>query len=413
MIKSVSAKEILSKHEIKPFLLGVLFSRIMPKPVENVIPEYFYGYTWFKASKAVYTTDFNLSEYANELVKTYNSQSGFETWVVDSATPSKVILKFYIKNDLNINSTQFYNLVYQKLLRSSWLSGENVNEDKKSFIRGYMETRGSIDTSAKYISQDYFYNNATELKRVQFLTDMIGLPIAYANFNPRNMQPQFVSGENRRNPQFRINIFYYAKEIGFLNEYKAMIFENAYHAIKKDVYVKNGIKYYVLQVPEINDDVTFIKYLQFFTNNIYKKDLDVSKIAELRRRLGFKDKKSGTLTKHRDKSIIDIFRSISEDKCALCGVTKTFSNENEREYFEIHHMIPYHNGIQYDNIANLVKLCPTCHTLFKKGRSSKQTQIDGIKKILNNNESILQYTSAALGEDDVENIAQRIYELLG
>lgn len=413
MIRSVSAKELLNKHEIKPFLLGVLFSRIMPKPIGNSIPEYFYGYTWFKASKAVYKTDFNLVNYAGELVKQYNSQSGFEIWTIDTATESQVKLKFYIKNDLDINSAQFYNLIYQKLLQSKWLAGEDVNEDKKSFIRGYMETRGSIDTSAKFISQDYFYNNSLELKRVQLLTDMIGLPIAYANFNPRNMQPQFVSGENKRNAQFRINIFYYAKEIGFINEYKAMVFENAYYTVKKDIYSKNGIKYYVLQVPEINDDVTFIKYLQFFTNNIYKKELDVSKIEELRKRLGFKDKKSGSFTKNRDKSIIDIFRNVSENKCALCGVRKTFTNENEQEYFEIHHMIPYHNGIQYDNIANLVKLCPTCHTSLKKGRASKQTQIDNITKILTNNELVFQYTCAALGEDDIHTIAQRIYELLG
>lgn len=276
-----------------------------------------------------------------------------------------------------------------------------------------METRGSIDTSAKFIAQDYFFNNGTELKRVQFLTDMIGLPIAYANFNPRNMQPQYVSGENKRNAQFRINIFYYAKEIGFINKYKAQIFENAYHTVKKDLFSKDGIIYYVLQVPEINDDVTFIKYLQFFTNNIYKKDLDVSKIEILRKKLGFKDKQKETFTNNRNQSIVEIFRNISENKCALCGITKTFANDNDREYFEIHHMIPYHNGIQYDNIANLVKLCPTCHTMFKKGRASKQIQIDGIKKILTNNELVYQYTSAALGEDDLQKLSEMIFSLLG
>ena len=34
-------------------------------------------------------------------------------------------------------------------------------------MRGYMETRGSIDLSGNYIAQDYFYNNQMELKRIQ------------------------------------------------------------------------------------------------------------------------------------------------------------------------------------------------------------------------------------------------------
>ena len=227
------------------------------------------------------------------------------------------------------------------------------------------------------------------------------------------MQPQYVSGEVKRNAQFRINLFFYAKEIGFINRYKAQIFENAYHSVKKDLYEKHGIIYYVLQVPEVNDEVTFIKYLQFFTNNIYNQTLTKSNIEALRKRLGFKDRAERNLSANRDKSIIDIYRDISEDKCAICGTTKTFVNDNDKEYFEIHHVIPFYNGIKYDNIANLVKLCPNCHTMLKKNRATKEVQIDAIKKILSGNESILQYASAALGYDDIDVLAERIQSMLG
>ncbi len=276
-----------------------------------------------------------------------------------------------------------------------------------------METRGSIDTTAKYISQDYFYNNLIELKRILILTDMIGLPIGYANFNPRNMQPQYVSGESKRNAQFRINLFFYAKEIGFINKYKAQIFDNAYHAVKKDLYEKHGVVYFVLQTPDINDEVTFIKYLQFFTNNIYNKELTKGNIELYRKKLGLKNQSKKAISTNRDQSIIDIFRNIAEDKCAICGTTKTFEKSNSKEYFEIHHVIPFHNGIKYDNIANLVKLCPTCHSLLKKNRASKEAQIEAIITILTNNDLIHQYASAALGFDDIDELSKKIQTMLG
>ena len=118
-------------------------------------------------------------------------------------------------------------------------------------------------------------------------------------------------------------------------------------------------------------------------------------------------------TGNRNKSIIDIFRKISKDECAICGTTKTFTNDNNQEYFEIHHVIPYYNGKNYDNIANLVKLCPTCHSLLKKGRASKQIQIEKIKYILENNDSVHQYAIAALGCEDIDELSEKIQTMLG
>lgn len=399
------------KYEITPFLFGVLYSRIMPKPTENSNPDSFYIYTAFRTSKAVLRSSFSLSKYASKLVQQYNKYSGYLNWQIYRASDDGIELRFPIQNDLNIDSAQFYNLIYKKLRSSTWLNTDEISEEKKFFLRGYMESRGSVDTTLKLFAQDYFYNNRFELKRVQLLTDDIGLPISYANFNPRNMQPQFVSGENKRNAQFRINLFYYARNIGFINEYKALIFEKAYNPSSK---IENeGIIYYQVSVPDVNNHVAFIKYINFFTNNIYNKDLTPEKIDILRRQLGF-NKGQSLNQPGRNKSIVDLFDELSEDKCALCGTNQTYKKKaNGRQAFEIHHMIPYHNGQEFDNIANFVKLCPTCHRSLKKGSASKADQITSIITILGKHPEVFEYTSSALGIENLPKLAEEIWTLLG
>jgi hypothetical protein len=405
----IKASDLL-RYEITPFLYGVLYSRIMPVVEKNVIPKFFYIYTSFRTSKAVASTKFSLATYSNKLNSIYNKLSGNSQWKIHKADNSKVELRFYIENNLNINSSSFYNLIYQKLRSEKWLYTVNLSEEKKSFVRGYMESRGSVDTSLKLFAQDYFYSNSFELKRVLLLTDDIGIPISYANFNARNMQPQFLSGYRKRNAQFRINLFYYAKEIGFMNEYKALVFENAYGKFNR--IEKDGVLYYDVTVPSINNSVQFINYLNFFTNNIYNKQLTQKTIESLRSEIGF-DKSIGDLGPTRNRSIVLLFTQISEDKCALCGTKKTFTKSNGREAFEIHHVIPFHKGLEYDNIANFVKLCSTCHRSLKKGNAQKQYQIDAVMKILNNYIEVYEYTSSALGIQEIPILADKIVDMLG
>jgi len=286
-----------------------------------------------------------------------------------------------------------------------------LTEEKKDFVRGFVEIRGSVDTTAKLIAQDYFYNSKIEIKKAQLLTDMMNLPIRFANFNPRNLQPQYVNGENKRNTQFRIHAFYYAKNIGFINDYKAKIFETVYHFHRKKV--ENLITYYDVEIPKSrNDDVSFIKYLNFFTNNIYDKELTSTAIKELRISLGF-DTNESTKTS-RNASIIELYRLISEDKCAICDTTKTFENKKTgRQHFEIHHMISYNNGNEYDNIANLVKLCPTCHDSLKRNHASKPAQVKSILKIFHEHSEIYEFTSSYLGIENINNLADKIWSMLG
>ena len=156
-MKRLTVSELLSKKEIKPFLYGAFLNRIMS--IKTVDGHCFYAYTSFRASKAVYKDDFNFYAYADELVASFNHFSGFYNWEKEIVREQNIELRFYVVNDLKITSTQFYNLLYKKMLTCDWLTGEELNADKKSFIRGFMELRGSVDTTAKLIAQDYFYNN--------------------------------------------------------------------------------------------------------------------------------------------------------------------------------------------------------------------------------------------------------------
>lgn len=409
-MRKIKVSELLNRKEIKPFLYGAFLNRVMETEING--EKLFYAYTYFRSSKAVYKDDFNFFEYSDELVESLNHFSGYYNWEKHTVKDTSMELRFYLLNDLCLSDTQFYSLLYKKMMTCDWLYEDKMNEDKKSFIRGFMELRGSVDTTGKLIAQDYFYKNNTELKKGQILTNLMDLPLSYANFNARNLQPQFVSGENQRNAQFRINLMYYANNIGFINKYKAQVFSNAYsHRGETE---KNGIIYFNVDVPKRKeDDVKFIKYLNFFTNYIYEKDLTPVKIEELRKRLGF-SKNDGETKEKRNKTIIEIYREISEDKCAVCGTTKTYESKTTgRQHFEIHHVISFKNGKQFDNIANLVKLCPTCHDSLKKNATSKDIQTKAILKILHEHTEIFDFASSYLQESDITLLAEEIWNKLG
>jgi hypothetical protein len=76
-------------------------------------------------------------------------------------------------------------------------------------------------------------------------------------------------------------------------------------------------------------------------------------------------------------------------------------------------MIPFHNGKEFDNIANFVKLCSNCHDSLKKGRSLKSEQLNSLRKILFENSSVFEYTSATMGIDEIEDLAEAIWLILG
>ena len=396
------------KIPIKPFLYGAFLSRIQQTNIDG--KPYFYAYSMFQSSKYIYPADFSFHGYASRFVEKLNLHSGYENWQVHHVTQKSMELRFYILNDLNISTENFYIMLYQNLHNCDWAYSEQINPEQKSFIRGFMELRGSVDTNRPLIAQDYFFNNRIDIKKAMILIDQMHLPMEYTNFNARNLQPQFVSGENRRNPQLRINLNYYAKEIGFINDYKAKIFETCYDQHNKTE--ENGIIYFNVPLPNPrNYEARFIDYLNFFTNNIYQKQLTTSAIRELRQHMGFDEQQRSS---SRNQDIVHLFNKIAPDKCAICGTTKTFENKKTgKQYFEVHHVISFRNNQELDNLANLVKLCPTCHNMLKKGKAPKEKQIKAIIKILHEHNEIYEFASSFLGINDINEMSEEIYNRLG
>jgi len=398
----------LLRFNIEPFLFGVLFSRI-----KKVDDDFFCGYTSFKVSKALIQYDF--VELAEELVELYNVKSGYRNWIIHRVNKNRLKtdqeialeLRFYIRNNERMSLETFNNLVYKKLMKSDWIYESGLNDSKKSFVRGFAETRGSIDLSAKFIAQDYYYENEMELKRILIFANQIEIPTQYLNFNPRETQPN----SKEKNTQFRINLFWYTYHIGFINRYKSEIFSNAYSQNISDTYSKDNVIYSLVPIPPMTDKVTFNKMLNFYNNNIFKRKLEESDINLLRNSLGFN--KDSTTMPNRKQSIRIIFDNLEENKCACCGTTTTYTKPDGRQYFEIHHVISVHNEERYDNLGNLVKLCPNCHNSLKRSRAEKSTQIENIKKILLNKPEVFVYTSEALDEQNIEILSDKIWRLLG
>ncbi|GAA9654529.1 hypothetical protein HpHCM49_00190 [Helicobacter pylori] len=67
---------------------------------------------------------------------------------------------------------------------------------------------------------------------------------------------------------------------------------------------------------------------------------------------------------------------------------------------------------ELDVLANLAKLCPTCHRALKKGSSAEEFQKRLIGKILNRNKDNLEFAQLRFETDDFSMLVNRIHESL-
>ena len=127
------------------------------------------------------------------------------------------------------------------------MNEDTLNGEKRDFIRGFFELRGSVDTTATFISQDYFSDGNLELKKYKVLADFCNVPYYVLNLNFRNLQKQFVDGTNQRNTQFRINSLWYMKNIGMMDDFKVWKFANSHSS--EDKIIKSGdVSYFLVEV---------------------------------------------------------------------------------------------------------------------------------------------------------------------
>ena len=396
---------LLNTSNIPPFILGAFFSRSIFD------------------SNTIYTeASFKSSTYSNMDFKNHkqiyldklNYISAPFTWELADTSDNVFRAKLTFENDLNIDSERFFYKLYYKTITSyAWMLSNELNNDKKDFIRGFLEPRGAIDTTATYIAQDYYYNDTFESKKYKILTDFCNVPYYVLNLNFRVLQKQYYDGTKQQNTQFRINSKWYMKNIGTYNDYKADVFANS-HASHSDIIKDNLLSYFNIEEPQYRINTGVDDRFNFYLHNILHRELSEDEINSLRQNLGY-DSQSIQI---RDSSLPELVRLLEPDECVCCKNLydindRTFIHKRtNRPYFEIHHVISLGNNKELDDENNLVKLCPVCHTCLKRGTGLESEQKKLIGQILNNSNKAFDFSKNIFDCSDKNVLIDKIYSNL-
>lgn len=401
--------------DIPPFVLGAFFSRSLFLDDGK----YIVTTSNSKKSMKIEVPNFDFDGYIKKYVTILNEESKPYTWYERQELNGEIQqlpfgqIFFVLENDLEINADSFFNRLYAKILSScSWIYDEELNESKKSFIRGYMELRGSIDTTANYIAQDYFYNSAFEIKKARLLVDYCSVPYYVVNINFRELQQQYYNAINQRNTQLRLHLFWYMQNIGILNEYKARIF-----MISRDIEnfnLKGNVFYFNCYDTKHRANNILDERLNYYSTNVFGKSITSDDIFKMRSSLGF----DGPVKSIRNTALVELIRYFTPDECAACKnkyniEDRTFINKKTgRPYFEIHHVISLGDNKELDDENNMVKLCPICHKTLKKGVGTEKEQKELIIEILNNSPNVHEFAKHIFDTNNKDDIVQLIFESL-
>ena len=387
---------------IAPFDLGAFFSRYVIK--DNSIV----SVSSYRHHKENYVSDDEYNESLDKYERILNACSYHNLWYRKTSTNFVITLE----NDLGLNNEQFFTRLLQKIFLAPFFMDKDLSENKKMFLRGFFETRGSIDTSLSFLTLDYFYNSSLELKRIRYLIDNFNIPAQTINVNFRELQKQYTENINKRNAQFRINLYWYLRHIGLINPYKALKASRAYNLNYK---LDNGVYYFACEEPSFTQN-SFEERIAHYLHTIYDKHLSPYEIEKIRKDLAF-EKENDRESFSRDGQIVKIFKYSSDDICAACNAyydikDRSFLTKMGRYYTEIHHCISVGSDKQLDVLENLTKLCPVCHRALKKGASSESYQKQLINNIFTNNPQNLEFASIIFASDDRGFLIDKVYQSL-
>lgn len=311
--------------------------------------------------------------------------------------------QFFIESESSCDN--FFAKIYQQIQIKRFENEINDEEFSKLILLAFFGLRGSYDGSNLYamdllrqvLTTQYIDNLFKLLTNVSDLRQL--------NLNFRELQEQFVSGENQRNTQFRINLRYFydnfKNDLAKINIFKANILKHN----SKIIETKN-----IAQESE-----TFIQRLHFYRDNILNQTKTSNEIEQLRRNLGFNYDEIIDETVKRNQGIVRYVRAFFPDECVCCKDIYSIENRSfryrnsDRWYLEIHHVISFSSDKTLDQIDNLVKLCPTCHRALTKNRADENYQKDLISKIFENEPRTKEF---CLNFTDNNNCVQFVYDRL-
>ncbi|MGZ9453577.1 HNH endonuclease [Mycoplasma sp. AC157] len=411
----------LLKNKIEPFAFGSLISRIVPSQ-DN---KYFAAISSFQESTKIENTSEEFNKDSELFLNKLNIFSESNKWISYKEYKEKYFFINFnfkgkekailiIENDLNIDKTSFFNKLYAKIYED-FSSDEILNEDKKQFIRGFFETRGSIDTQRKLLSIDLFYDSKFELNKISILSEIFCIPISMLNVNFRQLQNQFINNINKRNTQLRINLKWYAKNIGFLNDYKFKILIKVYNF--NDYYKINDVNFINCELTDESKNLRTNVIIEYFKNLVLYKELNTYEIEKIRNELGFNFEELENKTT-RNKKIVDFVLYLDDDMCYGCVdkfpiENRTFKHRKTgKYYFEIHHNISLSNNSKLDKAENLVKLCPVCHRCLKKNVGIEKEQKEIITNILKYKKEAKEFAQGFFDTKDEQELINNIYKNL-
>ncbi|EES89649.1 HNH endonuclease signature motif containing protein [Helicobacter canadensis] len=406
----LKVSDFLASEAEMPFLLGAFYGRYCFTDDGSLI------YTLSVYRKSSYMSDEAFYEESKiDYLKQLNFQSEISQWHINNNEKIKrAEFVFVLENDLRLSQSQFFARLYTKILLSDFVGNNNFLEERKKFARAFFELRGSIDTKRPLLAKDYFYNSILELKRISLFLDNLGLSINVLNINFRDLQSQYVSGENRRNTQLRINLYWYLEKIGLMNIYKAEIVKRAYGIDYE--YTGNGYYSFECRAPTFNKN-SFQERINFYATRILNNDLTERDIKNLREELNFDENTNNDFK--RNINIAQLVRYQTKDECAACKNKYNIADRSfllrkfpERYYTEIHHFVSVGKEKELDVVENLTKLCPACHRALGRGKASEQYQKKLIENIMDANEYNLEFASLIFESDDKDYLIQKVYENL-
>lgn len=306
----------------------------------------------------------------------------------------------------NLSCDDFFSKIYQQIQRKRIESNISDNDFSKLIILSFFALRGSPDFKLNFYSLDL----PRQIVSANYLDNLFKLltnlsDLRQLNLNFRELQEQFITGENERNTQFRINLRYFYDN--FVNDLSKI------NIFKSEILVHNADLILTKNISQ--ESKTFVDRLFFYRDNVLHKTKTQNEIEQLRKNLGFIYDEVIDEKVSRNQGIVQYVRAYFPDECACCKnhypiENRTFKYRNsERWYLEIHHIISFSADRTLDQIDNLVKLCPTCHRALTKNRADEEYQKSLIGEIFVNNPKAKEFCLNLTSDD---NCIQFVYDRL-
>ncbi|MBQ8325545.1 MAG: hypothetical protein IJX86_00615 [Lachnospiraceae bacterium] len=430
------------EDEIAPTVLGAFLRRS-----EYIGNEYIFTYFSFRSSKFYEFCENYYQDYANCI----NQKSGiFPYWqlnISESNDPIYISSKYkgvyILKNDLDIelsdeqSGNNFTNRLLNKIRRQSFLFDYAMEEERKDFLRGYLDVAMSYDGSG-FFACDYHCSSRADIRKISLLMDHGLMNPEYFNFNTR-----LTEDTTQKDDQFRVSWKYYLCEIGTYNKYRMeCIHASDTNAAELTIDENSpGIYYfnidYVALSPARRNEKTqnFISKYNAFINMAYgyriEGNQDAETLRQYRQLFGMDDSNNEDRRTTRNQRIVSQVYDDEPDECVCCKNRYNIADRSfyvkrrvnglavDKYFFEIHHAISFSNGqSQYteenvlDVIENLVKVCPTCHTCMTAKRGREEDIKILLNSMLDNSPKVKDFAEGYFGTTDKEELIIKIYEVL-